>query len=107
MIYIFIALIVVVAIYFVLYQRLRIKRIKRNGIRVVGTIIQNMEPQGSRFQLGGNINSPTVSYFTTEGQEIIGRPVVGFVTQHEVVVPSQVHIIYNSKNPEQFYLDFE
>ena len=55
----------------------------------------------------GNINNLTVSYITKEGKEIIGHPITSFISQQEVVVPSSINIVYNSRNPNKFYLDLE
>jgi hypothetical protein len=74
-------------------------------VKTEGTIIENKEQQRWRDQLGGNINSPTIKFYTLDGQEIIGEPVTSFVSQFEVEVPSSINIIYNSKNPHQFYID--
>lgn len=105
MLYIFYAVIILLIAYFLLSQKTTINSIKRNGIKTVGTIIENSEKQGSSYQLGGNINNPTVRFITNEGKEIIGNPVVGFISQKEVVVPSTINIVYDSKNPNKFYLD--
>ncbi len=42
---------------------------------------------------------------TQDGQEIIGYPVLGFVTQHEVVPPLRVTVFYDFKQPEKFCID--
>ena len=72
---------------------------------LLGLSFKIKETQNRRFQLGSNINNPTIKFTTSEGREIVGDPIVGFISQFEVVVPSQINIIYNSKNPKQFCLD--
>jgi hypothetical protein len=96
-----------IGLYTYLNQKTKTNSIKQNGIRTVGTIIQNKETQNRLDQLGGNINEPTIKFITKDGQEIIGKPVVGFTSQHEVMVPGKVSIIYDSKNPQKFFLDME
>jgi len=105
MLYIFL-FVTAIGLYSYFSQKNQIASVKRNGVRAVGTIIKNEDRQHRR-QLGGNINSPTIRFITKEGKEIIGQPVIGFVTQYEVAVPSQVHVIYDSTNPEMFCLDME
>lgn len=106
MLYIFL-FVLVIGLYTYFNQKTKIDSIKKNGVRVMGTIIQNEETQGRRRQLGGNINDPTVTFITKDGLEIVGKPVVGFTSQHEVIVPSRVYIIYDSKEPQKFFLDME
>src|SRR5215204_4412446 len=105
MLYIFL-FVLALGLYTYFNQKKTIGSIKKNGVRVVGTIIQNNDRHGN-YQLGGNINSPTIRFVTEEGKEIIGKPVVGFTSQYEVAVPSHVNIIYDSRNPKQFYLDLD
>ena len=82
------------------------REVKRNGVRVLGTIIHNTESGAKSFyRLGGNINTPTIKFVTERGQEIIGEPIAGFISQHEVIVPSTIYIIYDSRNPERFCID--
>src|ERR1043165_7262569 len=107
MTYLFFTAIVVFVIYYYLDQRGKINTIKYNGVKVVGTIIQNTENSNGQDgfgRLGGNINEPTIKFITKDGQEIIGKPVVRFVSQHEVVVPSKVYIIYDAKDPQKFFI---
>jgi hypothetical protein len=89
-------------------QRNRIHSIKRNGVKTTGVIVTNKEfnPDSAR-RLGGNINDPTIKFATLDGQIIIGKPIVGFISQDEVAVPTEVNIVYNSRNPKQFYIDTE
>lgn len=104
LLYILIFLILVLLVY---WSNNYFKRadLRRNGIRTVGTIIHNEESfQTSKYRLGGNINNPTIKFITTDGKEIIGKPIIGFVSQHEVVVPSQVSIIYDVKKPYKFMI---
>jgi hypothetical protein len=80
-------------------------RLKRNGTKVYGTIISNREFVSGKvdfYRLGGNINTPTVKFMTQDGREIIGTPVLGFITQHEVIPPIQVIVFYNPKQPDEF-----
>jgi hypothetical protein len=80
--------------------------IKKRGVRVCGIIVENDESSpDSRFRLGGNINTPTVKFYTESGAEIIGKPIVGFISQREVVVPSSVYLFYDKQNPNRFCLD--
>ena len=94
--------IAIAAVYFFIKQQATINSIKRNGIKVKGIIVENSEKQGSMFQLGGNINAPTVKFITNDGQEIIGKPVMGFVSQTEILVPSYINVVYHSRNPRKF-----
>ena len=93
-------------------QRRRSNSIKRNGIKTTGIIIQNSESgetdnRSDMYRLGGNINEPTIQFTTLDGQVIIGKPIIGFITQYELAVPKEVNIVYNSKNPQEFYIDLE
>jgi hypothetical protein len=58
------------------------------------------------MRLGGNISTPTIQYFTVEGQEMIGQPVVGFISQQEIVVGNSIDIIYETDDPKRFTVDF-
>lgn len=94
-----------------LNQKSRTNSIKRNGVRTTGVIIQNTEMgeydgRSDNYRLGGNINDPVVRFTTDDGRIITGRPVVGFTSQYEVTVPHTVNIVYNAKDPKQFYIDF-
>lgn len=101
---IFVALI---GIYTYLDQKKDIKTIKRNGIKATGVIIENREAGAdSGRRLGGNINEPVVRFTTNDGRVITGKPVVGFTSQYEVVVPHVVNVVYNASNPNEFYIDF-
>jgi hypothetical protein len=86
------------------------RRIKRNGIKATGVIIQNHESTESRSPniggtLGGNINHPVIRFTIEDGSEITGEPFTAFISQHEVRVPSYINIIYNAKNPAEFIID--
>ena len=109
MIYI-LAFVALIGIYTYVNQRSRINVIKRNGVKATGVIVQNRDTVSTDkldfYRLGGNINDPIVRFATEDGQIITGRPVVGFITQYEVDIPKQINIVYNSKNPKQFYIDF-
>lgn len=107
MIYILI-FVALIGVYTYLNQRKDISAIKRNGIKTTGVIIESGEWNvNSARRLGGNINDPVIQFTTENGQVITGKPVVGFITQYEVTVPKQVTIIYNAKNPKEFYIEFE
>jgi hypothetical protein len=102
--YILIGAIALIGVNFFLEKR-RKERFGKTGIKVTGTIVHNKESFGNdKFRLGGNINNPTITFVTIEGEEITGEPVTGFISQHEVVVPSQVNVIYNKFNPRKFYV---
>jgi hypothetical protein len=81
--------------------------LKKNGVRVSGIIIENKEEMAeSYWRLGGNINQPTVKFITRDGREIIGTPILGFITQHEVAPPIWVTVFYDPNHPEKFTVDF-
>ena len=106
MVYLPFLFIIVVAFIFYMYKSDQIAAIKRDGVRVAGTIIHNSDgAPNSQFRLGGNINNATITFFTKEGKEITGSPVNAFITQYEVIVPSEVYIIYDTKNPERFFVE--
>jgi hypothetical protein len=87
-------------------QKARADDIKANGVRIIGTMIQNSESNpNSYYRLGGNINTPVLSFVTKDGVQITGRVTNTFVTQFEITVPCSVYIIYNEKNPEKFLFD--
>jgi hypothetical protein len=91
-----------------LRDRIKYNQLKRRGIKVSGTVIANSDKSPSRevYRLGGNINQPTVKFVTQGGHEIIGSPVLGFVTQHEVITPLRVTVFYDAKKPKRFCIDF-
>lgn len=100
--------IVALIIFFVWVQGAQSRRIKRSGIKTQGVIIENNEKQRSQRvseQLGGNINEPVVRFTIDDGSEIVGSPVTGFISQHEVQVPSYIDIIYDPNNPSLFIID--
>jgi hypothetical protein len=81
--------------------------LKKNGTKVVGTVLRSNDgPSNRRERLGGNINRPIVQFITSEGQEIIGRPVMGFVTQFDLAVPCEVYVIYDPGKPKRFCVVF-
>jgi hypothetical protein len=84
-------------------------RIKQYGIKARGVIIENNEDSGGNETLdgplGGNINEPVIRFTIEDGSEIVGRPVTGFISQHEVLVPSYINIIYDPKEPAKFIID--
>jgi hypothetical protein len=95
--------------YLLFNERLQIQAIKRNGVKTVGTIIDNGGSNGnsSFYRLGGNVNSPTIQFTTQDGKQVTGKPAIGFVSQFEIPVPSEINIIYSSKNPELFCVDID
>lgn len=99
----------IIGLYDYVRQKRRINIIKRHGIRTTGVIVKNRDTIGSSkldfYRLGGNINDPVIKFTTEEGQEIIGKPVVGFITQHEVHVPKEINVIYDPKNPKEFFIE--
>ncbi len=102
MFYAVILLILALVIYLVLESTER-DSLKQYGITVVGTIIENRERgPDSMYRLGGNVNYPTIQFTTAEGKEIIGQPMLGFISQHEIVVPSYISIIYDPESPHRF-----
>jgi hypothetical protein len=79
--------------------------LKHNGVKVVGTIVHNTDGSpNNMYRLGGNINNPTIRFITAEGKVITGKPILGFISQHEVVVPSEILIIYDRKKPSRFMI---
>jgi hypothetical protein len=106
MLYIPFIIILVFGGYILFKERLQLNAIKKDGVKVVGTIIENAESNSNRRdRLGGNINTPTIQFTTLDGKQVTGKPAIGFVSQFEIPVPSEVNIIYSSKNPEQFCVD--
>jgi hypothetical protein len=102
MFYAVILLILALVIYFVLESAER-DSLKQYGITVVGIIIENEERGAdSMYRLGGNVNYPTIQFKTVEGKKVIGQPMLGFTSQHEVVVPSYISIIYDPESPYKF-----
>jgi hypothetical protein len=94
-------------LYMSLKERAKDMLLKKKGARVSGIIIENKEEMAnSNWRLGGNINQPTVKFITRDGREIIGTPIRGFVTQHEVVLPIWVTVFYDPKDPQKFTIDF-
>lgn len=80
--------------------------LKQHGIRTTGIIIYNKESASkSMYRLGGNINHPTIKFITETGEEVVGQPISGFISQYEVLVPSQVKIIYDKRVPKRFCID--
>lgn len=76
--------------------------LRKHGIKVAGTIIRNKESSpNSKYRLGGNINYPTIKFVAVDGVEVIGKPIIGFTSQHEVVVPSQVFVVYEKSDPRK------
>ena len=91
-------------------DKLKYNRLKKSGIKVPGTIIANKEKRSvdnDMYRMGGNINNPTVRFSTPAGTEVIGTPVIGFVTQNEVHPPINVMVYYDANRPETFCIDFD
>lgn len=104
--YVLIFIVISVCIISYYFTNDKIAELKRDGIRTMATIIENHETNPkSMYRLGGNINTPTVRFFTTDGREIIGKPVLGFITQFEVTVPMHIDIIYDPADPDIFCID--
>lgn len=80
-------------------------QLKKTGIKTVGVIVGNTGTDGSEnsfYQLGGNINNPTIRFFTKTGLEIIGTPVIGFISQHQIFINEEIEVIYDPENPQRF-----
>lgn len=93
---------------YLLYRRALAKKIIETGIRVKGIMIEAREkPALSKDKLAGRIYLPTISFFTTEGEAIVGTPVVGFKSFDEVVAPRNVSVIYDPKKPSMFCVETE
>ena len=110
--YLVVLIVIAGIVWFALDEKFRANQIKRNGIKVRGIIVANKEFTGAYkdddpFQLGGLINEPTVKFITKEGKVIIGSPEIGFVSQHKIVPPVKVIVIYDPKQPEKFCIDFD
>ena len=84
------------------------RNLEKNGIRVHGVVIKNSEynPRDSN-RLGGNINEPLVRFYTENGEEIIGQPIIGFISQTQIDPPYDVYVIYDKKDPKRFLLDLD
>jgi hypothetical protein len=81
----------------------KIRKVKRNGVRVIGVIVYNEESNSnSMYRLGGNINTPIIKFVTEEGFEVTGKPIIGFISQHEISMMDKISIIYDRHNPEKF-----
>ena len=107
MIYILV-FVALIGIYTYVSHRSRTNSIKHNGVKATGVIIDNKEFNVNETRgLGGNINNPFISFATKEGRVITGKPVTGFISQYEIALPYDVNIVYNAKNPKEFYIDFE
>ena len=86
-----------------LANKFKAKKLRRRGIKVPGIIIENFDTHGGGFT--DIINDPVVCFTTLDGKDIVGRPVLGFVTRDEVNLPTNVSVIYDPKNPQSFCLD--
>jgi hypothetical protein len=94
-------------IVYAFYERNKLSKIKKKGIKLTGVILSNYETNANdSMRLGGNINTPTIQYFTVEGQEMIGQPVVGFISQQEIVEGNSIDIICDPDDPKRFTVDF-
>jgi hypothetical protein len=94
---------VIYLVYYSFIEQSEIRKVKRNGISANGIIIENRESRSkSIYRLGGNINYPTIKFLTVDGKEIIGEPIAGFISQQQVVVQSNIHLMYDLDNPERF-----
>lgn len=109
MLYLFILFFLVPLVCFSLIEHNQVKALKKKGVRLPGVIVANEESSKTMDEfsrLGGNINTPTVRFVTKDGHIITGEPIQGFVTQHEVVPPVRVLVIYEAKDPQRFCLEF-
>ena len=98
--------ILIIGVCIFLYRKNQTELLRKYGIRTKGIIIFNEEDnESSFFKLGGNFNKPTIQFFTKEGKEIIGTPLIGFTSQKEIVTQTEVLIIYDQENPEKFCID--
>jgi hypothetical protein len=110
LLYVFIFVFFAFFIFLIGYQRKVSGRIRKYGIKTQGVIIKNYESTEKRMPnvggtLGGNINYPVIRFTIEDGSEITGEPFTGFISQHEVQVPSYINIIYNGKQPAEFIID--
>ena len=104
----FITVLIAGSLIYLLYRRTLAKKIKETGIRVRGIMVEVVEkPALARDKLAGRIYLPTISFFTTAGQAIVGTPVMGFKSFDEVVVPRNVTVIYDPKKPSMFCVEIE
>jgi hypothetical protein len=96
--------IVLIAITALLFaNKFKAYRLKRKGLRVPGIIIENYDTyEGDNM---GIINDPVVRFTTLDGKDIVGRPLLGFVTRNELTLPSNIFVIYDPKDPKSFCLD--
>ncbi|MBK6828953.1 MAG: hypothetical protein IPG86_19805 [Chitinophagaceae bacterium] len=104
----FITVLIAGSLIYLLYRRSLATKIKKTGIRVRGIMVEVVEkPALAKDKLAGRIYLPTISFFTTEGQAIVGTPVLGFKSFNEVVVPRNVNVIYDPKKPSMFCVEIE
>lgn len=88
-------------------RQVEIYPIKKKWDKAVGIIASNHEgSSNSRYRLGGNINTPVLKFITKDGREIFGSPVIGFITQYEIIPLVSVNVFYDPRQPEIFCIDF-
>ena len=103
--YIFILVSLIPVIFYVIKEKGKIRKVKKNGVRTTGVIVCNEETNSnSSYRLGGNINNPIIKFVTEDGFEVTGKPIIGFVSQHEVSVADKIVIVYDRKNPKNFFV---
>ncbi|RYY41689.1 MAG: hypothetical protein EOO08_00750 [Chitinophagaceae bacterium] len=93
-----------------LWERSKAGRLKRKGVSVAGTIVANnvrSSAGNNQYRMDGHLNEPIITFTTTGGMEITGKPIVGFVSQHELIPPIAVIVAYDPANPKRFTIDFE
>ena len=100
-------LIAIAIIIIAVISKQKVRALKQNGIKVIGTVIKVENGDANpRERLGGNIYAPTVQFTTVDSREITGKPITGFISQTEITAPFNVYVYYNSGNPEEFYVEF-
>lgn len=102
----FITVLIAGSLIYLLYRRTLATKIKKTGIRVKGIMVEVTEkPALAKDKLAGRIYLPTVSFFTTKGEAIVGTPVLGFKSFEKVIVPRNVNVIYDPKKPAKFCIE--
>ena len=107
MIYLPFLFIILLGIISYINQKAELNDIKENGERVMGLLIKNGETgqPNSMFRLGGNINTPVLSFVTVNGDQITGKAANSFTTQFKIPAPCNVFIIYDKRDPTKFLFD--
>ncbi len=106
MLYLPFIVIIVIGICIYLYRKHQVELLEKYGISAKGVILENAETNGKDFyRLGGNFNTPTIQFSTKQGKVIVGKPIIGFTSQSEIISQTEVNIIYDPENPENFCID--